>query len=91
MIGRPDWFAARRYAGIGLRPKTWQGWVYIAVVLILFLFIRWQPFWDWSNQIKNILTIAWAFILVIDAIHITYMLNKNRNIRTRLGYMEHFS
>ena len=78
MIGRPEWFSNKRYTGIGIRPKTWQGWVYIAVALGLVIFIRWQPFWDWSNQTKNILTIAWAVILVLDAIHITYLLNKKK-------------
>jgi hypothetical protein len=77
MIGRPDWFANKRYAGTGIRPKTWQGWVYILIAISLIVFIRWQPFWDWSNQIRNIFTIAFAVVVVLDAIHIMYLLNKN--------------
>jgi hypothetical protein len=78
MIGRPEWFTTRRYTGIGLRPKTWQGWVYIAVAIVLVIFIRWQSFWGWSMQTRNILTIAWAVVLVLDAIHIIYVLNKGK-------------
>ncbi len=34
MIGKPEWFAYRIF-GWGLRPKTWQGWLYIAVLALL--------------------------------------------------------
>lgn len=78
MLGRPDWFTTRRYTGLGIRPRTWQGWAYILAVLILLIFIRWQPFWDWSQQTRNILTIIWAFIVVLDVIHIMYVLNKKK-------------
>ena len=76
MIGRPDWFANKRYTGTGIRPRTWQGWVYVLIAILLIVFIRWQPFWDWSNQTRNILTIVLAVIVVLDAIHIMYVLNK---------------
>ena len=79
MIGRPEWFTTKRYTGLGIRPKTWQGWAYIAAVLALVLFIRWQPFWEWSDQTKNMLTAAWAVVVVVDAIHIIYVLNKKRS------------
>ena len=32
MIGKPQWFQRRKYGGWGLTPKTWQGWVYVAVL-----------------------------------------------------------
>ena len=75
MIGRPDWFTKRNF-GIGLRPKTWQGWVYILVAIALIVFLRLQPFWAWSEQTKNTLSIAWAALVVLDVIHIIYLLNK---------------
>jgi CDP-diglyceride synthetase len=77
MIGRPDWFAKRNF-GIGIRPKTWQGWIYVLVAIALIVFIVWQPFWDWSNQTRNILIIAFVVTLVLDAIHIMNLLNKNK-------------
>jgi len=34
MIGKPHWFKYRTF-GWGLTPKTWEGWVYIAVAAFL--------------------------------------------------------
>jgi hypothetical protein len=34
MIGKPQWFKYRTF-GWGIAPKTWQGWVYVAVVALL--------------------------------------------------------
>jgi len=34
MIGKPHWFRYRIF-GWGLAPKTWQGWVYVAVLAFL--------------------------------------------------------
>jgi len=34
MIGKPHWFKYRTF-GWGLAPKTWEGWVYLAVVIFL--------------------------------------------------------
>ena len=30
MIGKPEWFTYRIF-GWGIRPKKWQGWVYVAI------------------------------------------------------------
>ena len=42
MIGRPDWFK-KKYSGIGIKPKTWQGWVYFLIAIALIAFVWWQP------------------------------------------------
>ncbi len=34
MIGKTEWFTYRIF-GWGLRPKTWQGWLYVAVAALL--------------------------------------------------------
>lgn len=34
MIGKKEWFRKKTF-GWGLTPKTWQGWVYVAVLLVL--------------------------------------------------------
>jgi len=78
MIGRPDWFANKRYTGMGIRPKTWQGWAYILVAIAMVASVRWQPYWDWSQQVRNTITIVIAAVVVLDAIHIMYILNKNK-------------
>ena len=78
MIGRPDWFTKKNF-GMGIRPKTWQGWVYILIAIALIVFVRWQPYWDWSNQVRNTITIVLAAVVALDAIHIMYILNKNKS------------
>lgn len=35
MIGKPEWFKYRVF-GWGVAPKTWQGYVYVAVIALLF-------------------------------------------------------
>ena len=34
MIGKPQWFKYRVF-GWGVAPKTWQGWVYVAIAAFL--------------------------------------------------------
>lgn len=34
MIGRPQWFKYRIF-GWGLAPRTWQGWVYVAIAIFI--------------------------------------------------------
>ncbi|MFC2159626.1 hypothetical protein ACFLQS_02800 [Actinomycetota bacterium] len=81
MIGRPEWFTKRNF-GFGIKPKTWQGWVYLLVAITLIVFLRWQSFWDWSEQIKNIITIVLAAVIIIDVVHIMYVLNnKDKEIK----------
>ena len=77
MIGKPEWFTYRIF-GWGLRPRTWQGWAYILAALLLIIFIRWQSFWNWSMKTRNILTIGLAVVLVLDAVHIIYVLNRKK-------------
>jgi len=78
MIGKPDWFDKKIF-GFGIRPKTWQGWVYLLMAIVLIVFARYQPFWECSDQIKNIATIVLVAIILIDIIHIMYVLNKKNN------------
>jgi hypothetical protein len=37
MIGKPHWFKYRTF-GWGVAPKTWQGWVYVAIAAFLIAF-----------------------------------------------------
>jgi len=54
MIGKPEWFKRRKYGGWGIFPKTWQGWVYIAAIIIPFMVFNALPFW--SEKTKMIVT-----------------------------------
>ena len=72
MIGKPQWFKYRIF-GWGIAPKTWQGWVYLAI---------------WAMLIAGSLAITinsaikpWVFgvligILILDVMHIMMQLPK---------------
>ena len=75
MIGKPEWFARRKYGGWGIMPKTWQGWVYIAIVLIPFAIFEALPFWSLKTRI--IVMVVWALFLLIDVTHIMVTLPKD--------------
>ena len=34
MIGKAEWFTRRKWAGWGLFPVTWQGWIYMVVIIV---------------------------------------------------------
>lgn len=75
MIGRPEWFQRRKYGGWGITPKTWQGWIYIAIIFIPFAVFQMIPFWD--AQLRIYVTIGWLAFLIIDASHIMINLRKD--------------
>jgi hypothetical protein len=79
MIGKPEWFKRRKYGGWGIMPKTWQGWVYIALFLIpIFIF----NLFDWSVPMRFVVLGIWALILFLDTFHI--MANLNRDEREKM-------
>lgn len=72
MIGKPNWFTYRIF-GWGIAPKTWQGWVYIAVFVALIGFLT-------ATTINNALKL-WIYIIIVgvlslDVIHIMMNLPK---------------
>ncbi len=80
MLGKPQWFQRRKYAGWGIYPKTYQGWLYLFVLiagLILIQLIHWP-----GNNTAVILMLVWAGIFVIDTIDI--MIRMPRDERDRI-------
>ena len=75
MIGRPEWFKRRKYGGWGISPKTWQGWVYVALTLIPFIVFQALPYWN--TQTRLYVTIGWIIFLLIDVSHIMFNLNRD--------------
>lgn len=75
MIGKPHWFKRRKYTGWGFCPATWQGWVYIAVMILPFIIFHALPFW--SSKVRTVGTIVWLIIFGIDAIQIMVKLKKD--------------
>jgi CDP-diglyceride synthetase len=74
MIGKQEWFQRRKYLGWGLHPKTWQGWVYILVFILLAIIIQFLPL---VNITKFIVTSVLILILLIDVIHIMITMKKD--------------
>jgi hypothetical protein len=75
MIGKPEWFTRRKYSGWGLTPQTWQGYAYIAVMIVPLLIFQALPFWD--SQTRFIVTILWVLVFGIDTIDIMIRLKRD--------------
>ncbi len=75
MIGRPEWFQRRKYGGWGITPKTWQGGVYIALVLIPFVIFQALQIWDVKTRIY--VTIGWVAFLLLDVGHIMIAMKRD--------------
>ena len=67
MIGNPNWFSVRKWGGWGLTPKTWQGWVYIAIMIIPVFIFK-------GNQT---ITLAWIAFLMLDIFDMMIHLKKD--------------
>lgn len=79
MLGKPSWFMRRKYTGWGFTPRTWQGWVYILVMILPFIIIT-----EIGNLGKTglIIMIVWAIIFAFDFIHI--LLNLKMDEREKI-------
>ncbi len=75
MIGKPEWFERRKYSGWGLHPKTWQGWAYLAVVMLPFVIFQSFPYW--STEIRMVATVIWISFLLADTLHIMFTLKRD--------------
>jgi len=64
MIARAEWFKRRKYGGWGISPKTWQGWLYTALIIIPFMIFQTLPFWNTNTRIY--VTIGWIAFLFLD-------------------------
>jgi len=68
MIGKPAWFARRKYSGWGLTPATWEGWAYIILMVLPLAFFQAMPYW--TPQVRLAVTGVWALLLLVDVIDI---------------------
>ena len=75
MIGRPEWFRRRKYGGWGIHPKTWQGWLYLGVVIGVLVLFQSLPFW--STSVRNYFTLGWVAFLLLDVTHIMVSLDRD--------------
>lgn len=75
MIGKAEWFQRRKYGGWGISPKTWQGWVYVAAVILPFALFQALPYWD--NATRLSVTGIWIAFLLVDVTHIMVTLKRD--------------
>lgn len=75
MLGKAEWFGRRKYSGWGLTPKTWQGWVYIVVVIGPLVLINSMV--NLSQEVRFGATIAWIAFIVLDGIDMMMHLKKD--------------
>lgn len=76
MIAKNDWFERRKYTGWGLgRPTKWQGWTYLAMILVPFIIFQAIPYWGVKTRIIAIG--IWITFLLIDLIPLMVTLKKD--------------
>ena len=75
MIGKPEWFERRKYAGWGLHPKGLKGWLYVLGFILPLLIFHLIPYWNTKTRL--IVTGTWALILIIDTINIMAKMKKD--------------
>lgn len=75
MIGKAEWFQRRKYGGWGISPRTWQGWLYVAVVILPFISFQALPYW--TNETRLMVTGLWAAFLLVDVTHIMITLKRD--------------
>ena len=75
MIGRPEWFQRRKFGGWGFHPKTWQGWVYLAFIILPLIIINSIP--DLNNETRILVVVIWVAFLLIDVTHIMICLKRD--------------
>jgi len=74
MIGKPEWFTRRKWAGWGLFPATWQGWVYMAILLTAIFGTQFIPADEKTRMIALGIVVA---ILILDTIDIMIRMKKD--------------
>lgn len=79
MIGKPKWFTYKLF-GWGIRPKTWQGWLYILAWIILVVLAGILPL---SEMIKGLIITILIIVIVVDSLHILSQLGKYHDERQK--------
>jgi hypothetical protein len=75
MFGKPEWFERRKYSGWGLTPKTREGWLYIAAIILPLLAFQALPFWD--AQVRMYAAAGWAAFVAFDVLDIMFRMKKD--------------
>lgn len=78
MIGRPEWFGQRRYGGWGIVPKTWQGWIYIVVIVLPIIAVTKLT---GDRNLQNNLSAIWMGCVLLDVIDIMVRIKRDERER----------
>ena len=78
MLGNPNWFKRRKYTGWGLTPKSWEGWAYILVsLLIIFSALLATRVMGLNEKYQLSVTLAFLVLLALDTIDISRKIKKD--------------
>lgn len=80
MIGKPQWFTYRIF-GWGINPKTWQGWAYILISMLITGMITVAPV---SDNLKMWIFGIFIGAIFLDVLHIMLQLQKYHDERENL-------
>jgi len=75
MIAKQGWFKRRKYTGWGFSPATWQGWVYLTVLLVPFALI--SSIKIVTPAIIVTITAVWFLVLILAFIDIALSIKKD--------------
>ena len=75
MLGKPEWFERRKFMGWGIKPKTWQGGLYLVALLApLIIFVS---YFKGAEEVKFGVVGLWVVFVLLDTLDIMRKLNKD--------------
>ena len=75
MIAKASWFKRRKYCGWGISPKNWQGWAYIAIMIIPFIVFQALPYWNTETRLY--VSLGWVIFLMLDILPVMVELKRD--------------
>ncbi|MCL4406379.1 MAG: hypothetical protein M1586_02440 [Patescibacteria group bacterium] len=74
MIAKQGWFKRRKYTGWGVTPASWQGWVYVGLLILPIILL---PLFKASAEFQMIFSGAWFLVLILGFIDMTASIKKD--------------
>jgi len=74
MFGNAKWFSMRKYGGWGLTPNCWQGWIYLAIIIIPFTILSTLKL---PGMTATYLQFVWGGIFALDFIFMITKIKKD--------------
>ncbi len=66
MFAKQGWFKRRKYTGWGLTPASWQGWLYILVIIAPLIAV--QEIDSIPGSVRLWFMLGWAAVIAVDLI-----------------------